>query len=57
MEAKRESDEMHTAMPGTMTSAMLSHALSPDDADNPMNWPTHRRLYASSVSWAMAFAV
>ncbi|KAF2245531.1 MFS general substrate transporter [Trematosphaeria pertusa] len=36
---------------------MLSHTLAADDPDNPMNWPAHRRLYASAVSWAMAFAV
>ncbi|PVH95396.1 MFS general substrate transporter [Periconia macrospinosa] len=36
---------------------MLSHTLDPNDPDNPMNWPTHRRLYASAVAWAMGFAV
>ncbi|KAF2193242.1 MFS general substrate transporter [Zopfia rhizophila CBS 207.26] len=36
---------------------MLSHTLGPDDPDNPMNWPTHRRIYASAVAWAMAFTV
>lgn len=42
---------------GPVTSNMLSHTLSANDPDNPMNWPTHRRVYASAVSWAMAFAV
>ncbi|KAF2109930.1 major facilitator superfamily domain-containing protein [Lophiotrema nucula] len=36
---------------------MLSHTLGANDPDNPMNWPTHRRLYASAVSWMMAFTV
>ncbi|KAF2690585.1 MFS general substrate transporter [Lentithecium fluviatile CBS 122367] len=36
---------------------MLSHTLDVNDPDNPMNWPTHRRLYASAVAWAMAFTV
>ncbi|KAF1996613.1 MFS general substrate transporter [Amniculicola lignicola CBS 123094] len=31
--------------------------LGPNDPANPMNWPLHRRLYASAVAWAMAFAV
>jgi MFS family permease len=42
---------------GPITSNMLSHTLGADDPDNPMNWPQHRRLYASAVSWAMGFTV
>ncbi len=34
-----------------------SHALSPNDPDNPMNWPTRRRLYATLVAAAMAYSV
>ncbi|OCK86071.1 MFS general substrate transporter [Lepidopterella palustris CBS 459.81] len=33
------------------------HLLSRDDPDNPMNWPFHRRVYASAVAWAFAFVV
>ncbi|KAJ4290953.1 hypothetical protein N0V90_010149 [Kalmusia sp. IMI 367209] len=36
---------------------MVSHTLSPEDPDNPMNWPTHRKLFASAVAWAMSFTV
>ena len=40
-----------------MTSEILSHTLGANDPENPMNWPLHRRLYASAVSWAFGFAV
>ncbi|KAF2472910.1 MFS general substrate transporter [Lindgomyces ingoldianus] len=36
---------------------MLSHTLRADDPDNPMNWPTYRRVYASAVAWACGFTV
>ncbi|KAF2258697.1 MFS general substrate transporter [Lojkania enalia] len=42
---------------GPITSNLLSHTLSADDPDNPMNWPTHRRLYASAVGFVMAYTV
>ena len=34
-----------------------SHLLSANDPDNPMNWPLHRRIYGSAVSWAFGFVV
>ncbi|KAF2462132.1 major facilitator superfamily domain-containing protein [Lineolata rhizophorae] len=34
-----------------------SHLLSPSDPDNPMNWPTHRRIYVSAASWAFGFTI
>lgn len=54
----KDSIEMQKTMPaGPTTSNMLSHTLAANDPDNPMNWPAHRRLYASAVAFAMAFAV
>jgi hypothetical protein len=44
-------------MPPGMPSKMPSHMLAANDPDNPMNWPLHRRLYASFVAVCMAFAV
>ena len=45
-------------MPKDMATASTpSHTLGVDDPANPMNWPLHRKLYTSAVSWAMAFAV
>ena len=54
---KRESEEAGDMPKGPMTSNMLSHTLAANDPDNPMNWPTHRRVYASAVAWAMAYTV
>jgi len=34
-----------------------SHSLARNDPDNPMNWPLHRKMYASAASWFFAFAV
>jgi hypothetical protein len=34
-----------------------SHHLIRNDPKNPLNWPLHRKLYASAVSWFFAFAV
>ncbi|KAF2713124.1 MFS general substrate transporter [Pleomassaria siparia CBS 279.74] len=39
------------------TSDMPSHSLGADDPANPMNWPTHRKIFTSAVAWAMAFTV
>lgn len=33
------------------------HAMSPQDPDNPFNWPMYRRIYASTVSYAFGFVV
>lgn len=33
------------------------HAMSPQDPDNPFNWPINRRVYASAVSYAFGFVV
>lgn len=58
MVANRDSVEsMHKMPAGPMTSNMLSHTLGADDPDNPMNWPSYRRIYASAVAWAMGFTV
>jgi MFS transporter, DHA1 family, multidrug resistance protein len=44
--------------PNTMaTTQIVSHSLPADDPDNPMNWPLHRKLYASAVAWFFSFAV
>lgn len=32
-------------------------ALSATDPDNPRNWPLHKKLYVSSVSFAFVFAM
>lgn len=33
------------------------HAMSPQDPDNPFNWPLHKRVYASAISYAFGFVV
>ncbi|MCJ1482034.1 hypothetical protein MMC06_002196 [Schaereria dolodes] len=33
------------------------HMMSPDDADNPFNWPLYRRVYVSAVAVAFAFSI
>ena len=33
------------------------HMMSPDDADNPFNWPLYRRVYVSAVAVAFAFSM
>jgi hypothetical protein len=50
-----ETNKMSATEP--MTSNPTSHMLGANDPDSPMNWPTHRRIYASAVAWAMAFTV
>ncbi|KAL8722696.1 MAG: hypothetical protein Q9225_000863 [Loekoesia sp. 1 TL-2023] len=35
----------------------VGHMMSPDDPDNPQNWPFWRKVYASTVATAFAFAV
>ena len=35
----------------------VGHMMSPTDPDNPQNWPIFKKVYASSVSVAFAFAV
>ncbi|KAI4132236.1 MAG: hypothetical protein LQ338_000788 [Usnochroma carphineum] len=35
----------------------VGHMMSPDDPDNPQNWPFWRKIYASTVATAFAFAV
>ncbi|MCJ1255387.1 hypothetical protein MMC24_003203 [Lignoscripta atroalba] len=43
---------------GDSTETMTGgHMMSPQDPDNPFNWPIHRRVYASAVSVAFGFAV
>lgn len=33
------------------------HAMSPQDPDNPFNWPLIKRAYACLASFAFAFTV
>ena len=35
----------------------IGHSMHANDPDNPQNWPLHRKVYASSVAFAFAFAV
>lgn len=42
---------------GSATPPALGHSMSPTDPDNPQNWPTAKKVYASSVSAAFTFAV
>ncbi len=57
-----------TSTPGHMEDSMKDHTMSSeaplighqmpiDDPDNPLNWPLHRRLYATASSSGFAFAV
>lgn len=41
----------------TMASEILSHSMSPNDEDNPMNWPLHRKLFLSLCAWLAAASV
>ncbi|KAL8926935.1 MAG: hypothetical protein Q9172_001596 [Xanthocarpia lactea] len=36
---------------------LVGHMMSPTDPDNPQNWPRSRKIYASTVAMAFAFAV
>jgi DHA1 family multidrug resistance protein-like MFS transporter len=45
----------HEAAP--MDKPLPTHSLGPNDPLNPQNWPLHRKLYGSAVSWFYAFAV
>lgn len=40
-----------------MASAILSHSLSPDDPNNPMNWPLYRKIYVSLCGYLFAASV
>lgn len=40
-----------------MASEVLSHSLSPSDPDNPMAWPTHRKVYVSLCAYLCAASV
>ncbi|KAM0716252.1 hypothetical protein Q7P37_007697 [Cladosporium fusiforme] len=42
---------------GAMASDILSHSLSPNDPDNPMNWPLYRRIYVSLCGYIFALSV
>ena len=33
------------------------HAMSPQDPDNPFNWPLHRKVYVCAASYSFGFAV
>ena len=35
----------------------MSHRDCEQDPQSAMNFPTHRRVYASAVSWALSFSV
>lgn len=40
-----------------MAKPLPTHSLGPHDPLNPMNWPLHRKLYGSALSWLYVFAV
>jgi hypothetical protein len=40
-----------------MASEILSHSLSPNDPDNPMVWPLHRKIYVSLCGYLCAASV
>ncbi|KAI9716228.1 MAG: hypothetical protein M1812_005453 [Candelaria pacifica] len=50
---------MDTSLPlkGTRDEPSAWHNMSPRDPDNPQNWPTYRKIFASSVSFAFALVV
>ena len=33
------------------------HAMSPQDPDNPHNWPLHKKIYVCTASYLFGFAV
>ncbi|KAL9000209.1 MAG: hypothetical protein Q9169_001111 [Polycauliona sp. 2 TL-2023] len=51
-----ESSPMEPKMEAAMH-APIGHMMSPTDPDNPQNWPLSRKIYASAVATAFAFAV
>jgi hypothetical protein len=50
------SDQPHLAQQ-TMASGVLSHSLSLNDPDNPMNWLLYRKIYVSSCGFLFATSV
>ncbi|KAL8951265.1 MAG: hypothetical protein Q9222_002744 [Ikaeria aurantiellina] len=52
MSSPSSDPKMESAVPPS-----VGHMMSPTDPDNPQNWPLHRKLYASTVAVAFAFAV
>jgi len=50
------SDQGEDAMKA-MAGAAVGHMMSADDPDNPQNWPTLKKIYASAVAFAFAWIV
>jgi hypothetical protein len=48
---------MNDEQDSPMAKHLPTHSLGPHDPLNPMNWPLHRKLYGSTVSWLYAFAI
>ena len=44
-------------MPMKDTEPLIGHMMPRDDPDNPFNWPLHRRVHVTAVSFAFAFTV
>lgn len=40
-----------------IASPAAGHMMSADDPDNPQNWPTLKKTYASAVAFAFAWIV
>ena len=57
MDHSNSQSQMMGAVDPPMTSAPVHHQLSPEDPDNPMNWPIYKRVYVSLAAAAFTFAV
>jgi len=40
-----------------MATPAAGHMMTADDPDNPQNWPTLKKFYASAVAFAFAWIV
>ena len=55
------SSPMSPSADGTKSAAdpmpTAGHMMSPDDPDNPQNWPLHKKVYVSAAAFAFAWVV
>ena len=54
--ASNQSDDA-MAMKSMSAKPAAGHMMAADDPDNPQNWPYHKKIYVSSVSFAFAWVV
>ncbi|OQV06117.1 hypothetical protein CLAIMM_10741 [Cladophialophora immunda] len=59
VQTEESSDQTSMDQMGLMEEAMggISNPMPASDPDNPQNWPLHRKVYVTFVSFSFAFAV